>query len=351
MLPEAVLQQAADEMLDWHGSGLSVMEMSHRGAEFGEIITQAEKDLRELLKIPKNFHILFMQGGGWGENAIAPMNLSRGQTVDFVVTGAWSKFSSLEAQKYCRVNIAASAESSGFQKIPDAASWQLSSDAAYVHICANETIHGIEYQEIPDLQALGCNAPLIMDCSSNILSRPMDWDRIGMAYAGAQKNIGPAGLTLVIIRDDLLGRALPDCPSAFDYKKVADNGSMFNTPPTYSIYIAGLVFSWLKAQGGVDAMEAKNRVKADQLYQYLDGSALYENRVHHAYRSRMNIPFFLKNETLNDAFLAGAKSNGLLQLKGHRSLGGMRASIFNAMPLSGVEALIRFMTEFASQHG
>jgi phosphoserine aminotransferase len=351
VLPEAVLQQAADDMLDWHGCGMGVMEMSHRGKEFGEIIHDAEADLRELLAVPANFRILFMQGGGLAENAIVPLNLSRGGRADFVVSGAWSAKSAQEARKYCDAHIAASSASNGHTALPGASTWQLSQDAAYVHLCSNETIHGVEFQSLPDLAALGSNAPLVMDCSSHILSRPIDWRLVGTAFAGAQKNIGPAGLTLVVVREDLLGHALPICPSAFDYQTVADNGSMYNTPPTYAIYIAGLVFRWLKAQGGVAAMERRNIEKSRLLYDYIDGSDLYVSRVAVDCRSRMNIPFFLRNEALNDAFLAGARAAGLLQLKGHKSVGGMRASLYNAMPLGGVEALVGYMREFARTHG
>ena len=351
VLPEPVLTQAAAEMLDWHGSGMGVMEMSHRGREFISIYEQAEADLRSLLGVPANFRILFMQGGGLGENAIVPLNLSRGGMVDVVVSGAWSQKSAAEARRYADVAVAASNEADGHTSLPAPATWQLRQSASYVHLCSNETIHGVEYHQLPDLAALGCDAPLVIDCSSHILSRPIDWQRVGLAFAGAQKNIGPAGLTLVIVRDDLLGHALPVCPSAFDYKTVADNGSMFNTPPTYAIYIAGLVFQWLKAQGGVAAMEARNIAKAELLYSYLDSSGFYSNRVAPEGRSRMNVPFFLHDERLNDAFLAGAKDRGLLQLKGHKSVGGMRASIYNAMPLAGVQALVAYLKDFAQRHG
>jgi len=353
VLPEPVLAQAAAEMLDWHGSGMGVMEMSHRGREFVSIAEQAEADLRDLLAVPPQFRILFMQGGGLGENAIVPMNISRGGAVDVVVSGAWSQKSAAEARRYANVAVAASNEADGHTSLPAPASWTLRSQASYVHLCSNETIHGIEYQQLPDLAALGCSAPLVIDCSSHILSRPIDWRRVGLAFAGAQKNIGPAGLTLVIVREDLLGHALPICPSAFNYKTVADNGSMFNTPPTYAIYIAGLVFQWLKDQGGVAAMEARNIAKAELLYGYLDGAGagFYVNRVAHQGRSRMNVPFFLRDERLNDAFLAGAGERGLLQLKGHKSVGGMRASIYNAMPLAGVQALVAHLKEFAQRHG
>ncbi len=353
-MPEAVLQQAAAEMLDWHGSGMGVMEMSHRGKEFISIYEQAEADARDLLAVPAHYKILFMQGGGLGENAIVPMNLAgrtASATMDFVVTGSWSQKSAAEAAKYGNAHIAASAKSSGYTGIPAVSDWRLSDHPSYVHLCSNETIHGVEFQELPDLQALGCDAPLVIDFSSHVLSRPVDWSRVGLAFGGAQKNIGPAGVTLVVVREDLIGHALPICPSAFDYKLVADNGSMYNTPPTYGIYMAGLIFQWLKHQTegnatGVAAMEARNLAKAQLLYDFLDRSQLYENRVAKDCRSRMNIPFFLKDESRNDAFLTGAKARGLLQLKGHKSVGGMRASIYNALPLAGVQALVEYMRDF-----
>lgn len=341
-----VLQQAASEMLDWHGSGMGVMEMSHRGKEFISIYEQAQADLRELLAIPKNFHILFMQGGGLAENAIVPLNLSRGGTVDFVLTGSWSQKSIKEARRYCSVNVAATDEANGFTQLPAPGTWKLSPGASYVHLCSNETIHGVEFHELPDLKALGSDAPLVVDFSSQVASRPTDWSRVGLAFGGAQKNLGPAGLTLVVVREDLLGQALPACPSAFDYRVVADNQSMFNTPPTYAIYIAGLVFQWLKKLGGVPAIEARNIAKAQLLYDAIDGSQFYVNKVARDCRSRMNVPFFLRDESRNEAFLAGAKAAGLLQLKGHKSVGGMRASLYNAMPIEGVQALVAYMREF-----
>ena len=345
-MPQEVLTEAAAEMLDWHGSGMSVMEMSHRGKEFLSIYEQAQADLRELLAVPDNFQILFMQGGGLAENAIVPLNLSQGGTADFVVTGSWSQKSLQEARRYCTVNTAASNAAAGHTSLPDPASWQLSRDAKYVHICTNETINGVEYHALPDLKALGSDAPLVIDFSSHVASRPVDWSKVGLAFGGAQKNLGPAGLTLVVVRDDLLGHALPACPSAFDYKTVAANQSMYNTPPTYSIYIAGLVFQWLKRQGGMAAMEARNLAKAELLYRAIDSSQLYENKVAVNCRSRMNVPFFLRNESLNEAFLTGARAHGLLQLKGHKSVGGMRASIYNAMPIEGVQALVDYMRDF-----
>ena len=355
-LPEEVLHTAVAEMLDWHGSGMGVMEMSHRGKEFISIYEQAERDLRELLAVPGQFKILFMQGGGLAENAIVPMNLSRGGAMDFVLTGSWSQKSHKEAGQYGQARVAASAQDSGFTQVPAASSWRLGSDTQYVHVCSNETIHGVEFHELPDLQALGSKAPLVVDFSSHVCSRPVDWSRVGLAFGGAQKNLGPAGLTLVVVREDLLGQALSICPSAFDYQLVAQNQSMYNTPPTYGIYIAGLTFQWLTRQGGIPAMQARNIAKAQLLYDYIDGSQLYVNPVDKAVRSRMNVPFFLRDEKgepllepthpRNAAFLEGAKAAGLLQLKGHKSVGGMRASIYTAMPIEGVQALVAYMREF-----
>jgi len=349
VMPEEVLAQAAREMLDWQGTGMGVMEMSHRGKAFMSICEQAEADLRELLAVPESHHILFMQGGGLAENAIVPLNLSRGGAVDVVVTGSWSQKSLKEARRYADARAAASNEADGHTSIPAPATWQLRTDARYVHICTNETIHGVEFHELPDLKALGCDAPLVIDFSSHVASRPVDWSRVGLAFGGAQKNLGPAGLTLVVVRDDLLGHELDICPSAFNYRTVADNRSMYNTPPTYSIYMAGLTFQWLKRQGGVAAMEQRNIAKAALLYGFIDASQLYVNRVDPAVRSRMNIPFFLRDESRNEAFLAGAQARGLLQLKGHKSVGGMRASLYNAMPLEGVQALVAYLREFEQQ--
>jgi len=348
VLPEAVLQQAAAEMLDWRGSGMSVMEMSHRGKEFISIHAEAEKDLRELLAVPANYKVLFMQGGAIAENAIVPMNLLRGHSVaDYVNTGEWSKKSIKEAKKYCSVNIAASSEDKNFTYIPPQPGWKLSKDAGYVHICSNETIGGLEYHWVPDTGAV----PLVADMSSHILSRPVDVAKYGLIYGGAQKNIGPAGLTLVIVRDDLIGQAAPFTPSAFDYKQQAEADSMFNTPPTYAIYIAGLVFKWAKQQGGLAEIERRNIAKAQLLYDYLDQSRFFVSPVEPRDRSRMNVPFKLANEALNEEFLNGAKARGMVQLKGHRAVGGMRASIYNAMPIEGVRQLVAYMREFEGRHG
>ena len=348
VLPEEVLQQAAAEMLDWHGSGMSVMEMSHRGKEFIGIYEKAQADIRALLGIPANYKVLFIQGGAIAENAIVPMNLLDGNTAaDYVNTGEWSKKSIKEAKKYCTVNLAASSEDQGFTYVPTQDTWTLSRDAAYVHVCTNETIGGVEYQWTPDTG----DVPLVADMSSHILSRVIDVSRYGVIYGGAQKNIGPAGLTIVIVRQDLLGRALPITPSAFDWKQQADNDSMLNTPPTYSIYIAGLVFESLLAKGGVAAMEKQNIAKARLLYDYLDQGGFYVNRVRRQDRSRMNVCFKLNDEALDESFLKGAKARGMVQLKGHRSVGGIRASIYNAMPVEGVRALVEYMKEFEKRYG
>jgi phosphoserine aminotransferase len=347
-LPETVLRQAADEMLDWHGSGMSVMEMSHRGKEFIGIAAEAEALLRELLAVPANYKVLFMQGGAIGENAVVPMNLLRGKgSIDFVDTGEWSKKSIKEAKKYARANVVASSAETGYDRVPPRETWRLDPDAAYVHICSNETIGGVEYGFTPDVGAV----PLVADMSSNLLSRPVDVAKYGLIYGGAQKNIGPAGLTIVIVRDDLIGEALPVTPSAFDYKTVADNDSMYNTPPTFAIYVAGLVFRWIKERGGLAAMEAHNRAKAALLYDFLDATGFYRSPVQRDSRSLMNVPFKLRDDALDAAFLKGAEERGMVQLKGHRSVGGMRASIYNAMPVEGVQALVAYMQEFEARHG
>jgi phosphoserine aminotransferase len=346
VLPEEVLSQAAAEMLDWQGSGMGVMEMSHRGKEFISIYEQAQSDLRELLAVPPEFSILFMQGGAIAENAILPLNLSRGLQTDYVVTGNWSERSQKEARKYCSVFIAASNVESNYTSLPKPETWQLSESAQYVHACSNETVHGVEMHTLPDLKSLGSKTPLVLDISSHMASRSIDWTRVDMAYGGAQKNVGPAGLTIVFIRNELLGRALPHCPSAFDYKIVADSDSMYNTPPTWAIYVAGLTFKWLKKQGGIAAIEERNISKAALLYDFIDASSLYQSRVEKDCRSRMNIPFFMHDEKLDAAFLSGAKAAGLLQLKGYKTMGGMRASLYNAMPVAGVQALVDYMREF-----
>jgi phosphoserine aminotransferase len=348
MLPEEVLARARDELLDWHAGGMSVMEMSHRGKEFVSIARKAEADLRELMAIPAHYKVLFLQGGATAQFAAVAMNLLRGKRkADYVNTGHWAKRAMAEARKYCEVHVAASAEDRNFSYVPPQDCWRLSPDAAYVHITFNETIGGVEYHWIPDTG----DVPLVTDASSHILSRPIDVTRFGLIYAGAQKNIGPAGLAIVIVREDLIGSALPITPSIFDYKLQADNESMLNTPPTFAIYIAGLVFEWIKDKGGLAAMERINAEKARLLYDFLDSSEFYASPVAKADRSRMNVPFTLKNPALDEEFLRQAKERGLVQLKGHRSVGGMRASIYNAMPIEGVRRLVEFMREFAVKRG
>jgi len=346
-LPEEVLKQAHEELLDWHGAGCSVMEMSHRGKEFTSIIEQAEADLRELMGIPEQYKVLFLQGGATQQFAQIPMNLLAGRSADYIVTGSWSKKAFKEAQRIGNVRCAATTEASNFTRLPVAEEIKLDPFAAYLHVCTNETIHGVE---IPAQRIADTGVPLVADMSSHILSRPIDVSKYGLIYAGAQKNIGPAGLTIVIVREDLVGRAMPLCPSAFDYKVQADNDSMYNTPPTYAIYIAGLVFKHLLAKGGLVAMEAQNRAKAKLIYDLLDASSLYQSPVALENRSLMNIPFTLKDAALDEDFLKQAKAAGLVQLKGHKSVGGMRASIYNAMPIEGVQALVAFMQDFEKSH-
>ena len=349
VLPEEVLRQASEEMLDWHGSGMSVMEMSHRGKEFTQIATEAEADFRALLAVPANYKVLFMQGGAIAENALIPLNLlGDKKTADYIVTGSWSAKSYKEAKKYCSPHLAAGATSGPWLAVPPEPSFNYSDDPAYLFLCSNETIDGVEFQDLPFART---GVPIVVDMSSNILSRQIDVSRYGLIFGGAQKNIGPAGLTFVIVRDDLLDRASPLCPSAFEYKTVAENGSMYNTPPTFGIYIAGLVFQWLKRQGGLAEIERRNIAKAELLYACLDASDFYVTKVEKPFRSRMNVPFFLKDESLNESFLAAAKAAGLLQLKGHKSVGGMRASIYNAMSLEGVQALVSFLQDFERRHG
>jgi phosphoserine aminotransferase len=348
VLPEPVLQKAAEEMLDWHRSGTSVMEMSHRGKEFVAIHAQAEADLRELLRIPKHYKVLFLQGGAAAQFAMIPLNLLRGKSgADYINTGQWSTKAIGEAKKFCKVNVAASSQDQNFSYVPEQKHWKLDPSAAYVHITSNETIGGVEFHWTPDTG----DVPLVTDASSHILSRQIDVSRYGLIYAGAQKNIGPAGLTIVIVREDLIGHSAPATPSVFDFKVQAENDSMYNTPPTYGIYIAGLVFEWLKSLGGVAAMEQTNIKKANLLYDYLDQTEFYHSPVAKRDRSRMNVPFTLRSETLDSAFLKAAEARNLTQLKGHRSVGGMRASIYNAMPIEGVQALVQFMREFEREHG
>lgn len=350
MLPEEVLAQAAAEMHDWQGCGMSAMELSHRGREFGRIIMETRDNLRDLLEVPESHHILFMQGGATAMNAIIPMNLvNRPEAVpvmDFVYSGIWSGKSLDEAKKYGSVNICASSAGGGFLSVPERGTWQLTDKAAYVHICTNETINGNRFHFIPDTG----DVPLIADMSSDILSRPVDFSRYGVVFAGAQKNLGMAGVTILIVRDDLIGHAVSFCPSVFDWANVAESDSMFNTPPTYAIYICGLVLKWLKKRGGISQMEKESIEKSSLLYDFIDASDFYRNNVSHESRSRMNVPFFLTNESLNDEFVREAAHHGLMQLKGHRLVGGMRASLYNAMPIEGVEALVAFMRAFERKH-
>ncbi len=348
-LPEAVLQQAADEMLDWQGTGMSVMEMSHRGKAFVSIAEQAESDLRELLAVPDNYRVLFLQGGATAQFAAVPLNLlGNASTVDYVNTGSWSKKAIAEAGKYAsRVNVVAEGAKDPMS-IPAEAEWHCDPKAAYLHYCANETISGVEFHSVP---VTGHDVPLVSDMSSNFLSRPVDVSKFGVIYAGAQKNYGPAGLTVVIVREDLLDRASQQTPSIWHYQAQADADSMLNTPATYSWYIAGLVFQWLKREGGLSAMAERNARKAGKLYAAIDNSSFYRNPVAPAARSLMNVPFVLADDSLDAAFLSEAQAAGLHTLKGHRSVGGMRASIYNAMPESGVDALIDFMADFERRNG
>ncbi|WP_137938112.1 3-phosphoserine/phosphohydroxythreonine transaminase [Chitinivorax sp. B] len=348
VLPKEVLLQTQQELLDWHGSGMSVMEMSHRGPEFTQIIQEAEADLRELMAIPANYKVLFLQGGATTQFSAIPMNLiGRTGKADYVHTGHWSKGAINEAKRYGDIHLAASGEDRHFTYIPDPATWQVRPDAAYLHYTPNETIGGVEYQFVPEVGDI----PLVADMSSNILSRSVDVSKFGLIYAGAQKNIGPSGLVIVIVREDLLGHALPSTPKLMDYKLVADNDSMLNTPATFAVYVAGLIFKWLKVKGGVAGIEQLNIAKANKVYEAIDQSGgFYRNPVALDCRSRMNIPFVLQDDALNAPFLKAAAERHLLQLKGHKSVGGMRASIYNAMPMAGVDALIDFMREFAARH-
>jgi phosphoserine aminotransferase len=348
VLPQEVLEQAREEMLDWHGTGMSVMEMSHRGKAFISIAEAAEADLRELLAVPKNYKVLFLQGGATGQFAAIPMNLTQPDSVvDYVNTGAWSKKAIGEAKHYAKVNVAADA-GEPYTSIPAPTTWKISDRATYLHYTPNETIGGVEFHFTPELKN---GAALIADMSSTLLSRPIDVAKFGVIYGGAQKNVGPAGLTLVIVREDLLGHARPGTPAFMDFTAMAKEGSMLNTPPTFAWYMAGLVFQWLKRQGGLQGMGETNRRKAELLYSTIDGSSFYKNPVAKDARSWMNIPFTLARPELDKTFTTEAKEAGLVTLEGHRSVGGMRASLYNAMPLAGVEALVNFMKEFERKHG
>jgi phosphoserine aminotransferase len=345
--PESVLLQAQQEMLEWRNSGMSVMEMSHRGKHFSIIAEELESDLRSLMMIPDNYKVLFLQGGASAQFSFIPQNLLNGKTkACYIKTGAWSEKAVKDAQSYCDVLVSASSEETKFTSIPDASTWELDEQAAYLHYTSNETIHGVEFQNIPDAKGL----TLVSDMSSNILSRHIDVSQYGLIYAGTQKNMGPAGVTVVIVRDDLIGHASKTVPSVFNYAEQVKNQSMLNTPATYNWYLVGLVLKWLKAQGGVAAIEQHNIAKATKLYQAIDQSALYSNPVDVAVRSRMNVPFILADESLDKPFLVAAEAQGLFELKGHRSVGGMRASIYNAMSEAGVQALIDFMVEFERTH-
>jgi len=348
-LPEAVLKQAQDEMLDWHGSGMSVMEMSHRGKEFMSIAAEAEQDLRKLMSIPENYKVLFLQGGASTQFAMVPMNLLAGKdSADYLLTGHWSKKAVAEAKRFSKVNVAVDTSGNKFTDIPEQSEWTLDKNAAFVHYTPNETIAGVEFQDIPDVG----DVPLVADMSSEIISRPIDVSRFGVIYAGAQKNIGPAGLTIAIVRDDLIGKAGDNVPAMLNYQTFAENDSMYNTPPTYAWYIAGLVFKWVLDKGGVEAMAKINQDKAGKLYDAIDNSGgFYRNPVAVKYRSLMNVPFVLKDDALDKEFLSEAGEAGLAQLKGHRSVGGMRASIYNAMPEAGIDALVNFMQDFMKRKG
>lgn len=347
VLPLEVLEQAREELLDWHGTGMSVMEMSHRGKAFISIAEQAEADLRELLAVPKHYKVLFLQGGATAQFAAVPMNLTTpDSTVDYVNTGAWSKKAIGEAKHYAKVNVAADA-GEPYTSIPAQSGWKRTANAAYLHYTPNETIGGVEFHFVPEAGTV----PLVADMSSTILSRPIEVEKFALIYAGAQKNIGPAGLTLVIVREELIGHARPGTPTFMDFAAMAKDGSMLNTPPTFAWYMAGLVFQWLKRQGGLAGMGERNRVKAETLYAAIDGSSFYRNPVAKDARSWMNVPFTLAKPELDKTFIAAARQAGLVTLEGHRSVGGMRASLYNAMPLEGVQALVAFMKEFERKHG
>ena len=348
MLPGPVLERMQAELLDWRGSGMSVMEVSHRGTDFIEFAAASERNLRELLGVPAHYKVLFLQGGATLQFAAVPLNIApAGAVADYVVTGNWGEKAVQEAERYIRVNVAANAKASKFTTIPDPRTWTISKSAAYLHYTPNETVFGVEFHDVPEVS----DAPLVADMSSTLLSRPVDVSRFGVIYAGAQKNIGPAGLAIVIVREDLLGRARRETPGVIDYKTMAENDSMWNTPSTLSWYVAGLVFEWVKEQGGLEAMGKLSERKATKLYAAIDSSGFYKNPVEKACRSWMNVPFTLPDAALAKPFLQEAKAAGLTNLKGHRVVGGMRASIYNAMPEAGVDALIAFMADFAKRNG
>ncbi len=353
-LPEAVLKTAQAELLNYAGKGVSIMEMSHRSADFIEVAERAEANLRKLLELPDNYHLLFLQGGATLQFSMVPLNLaSAGERVDYVDTGSWSSKAIKEAGKFCDVSVVASSVAEHYNKVPDVESWQLSEGASYLHLCSNETIGGVQFADFAQVaRALeGASTPLVADMSSDFLSRPLDVSQFGLIYAGAQKNLGPAGLTLVLVREDLLGGGQQPLPAMLDYAVHADSGSMSNTPPTFAWYVAGLVFEWLLEQGGLPAIEALNLRKAGALYAAIDSSNFYNCPVVPEYRSSMNVPFTLHDAELDAAFLSGASERGLLNLKGHRSVGGMRASIYNAVSQASVDALVSFMGEFERERG
>ncbi|QDC96330.1 3-phosphoserine/phosphohydroxythreonine transaminase [Candidatus Methylopumilus universalis] len=346
VLPKSVMLRAQAEMIDWHDSGMSVMEMSHRGKHYMSIIEKVESDFRSLFNVPKNYKVLFLQGGAIAQNSMVPLNLLNGKKANYVVSGYWSKRSYQDALPFGDMSIAASSESIGYTKAPDLKEWKIDSSASYIHFCSNETIHGVEYFDLPSVKTI----PVVADMSSHILSRPVDISQFGVIYAGAQKNIGPAGLTIVIVRDDLLEVASPLTPSVFNWKTQAENQSMINTPTTYSIYMAGLVFEWLIELGGLAAIEKQNIKKAELLYNYIDSSDFYSNPIDIKNRSRMNVPFRIQNEDLHASFVTGAENLGMIGLKGHRLVGGIRASIYNAMPIEGIQALVDYMKDFEKSH-
>ena len=346
VLPKSVMLRAQAEMLDWHGSGMSVMEMSHRGKHYMSIIEKVESDFRSLFNVPKNYKVLFLQGGAIAQNSMVPLNLLHGKKANYVVSGYWSKRSYQDALPFGDMTIAASSEAIGYTKAPDPKDWKIDSSAAYVHFCSNETIHGVEYFDMPSIKTI----PVVADMSSHILSRPVDISQFGVIYAGAQKNIGPAGLTIVIVRDDLLDVASPLTPSVFNWKTQVENQSMINTPTTYSIYMAGLVFEWLIELGGLEVIEKQNIKKAELLYSYIDSTDFYSNPIDIKNRSRMNVPFRIQNEDLHTSFVTGAENLGMIGLKGHRLVGGIRASIYNAMPIEGIQALVDYMKDFEKSH-
>ena len=346
VLPKSVMLRAQAEMLDWHGSGMSVMEMSHRGKHYMSIIEKVESDFRSLFNVPKNYKVLFLQGGAIAQNSMVPLNLLNGKKANYVVSGYWSKRSYQDALPFGDMTIAASSEAIGYTKAPDPKDWKIDSSAAYVHFCSNETIHGVEYFDMPSIKTI----PVVADMSSHILSRPVDISQFGVIYAGAQKNIGPAGLTIIIVRDDLLDVASPLTPSVFNWKTQVENQSMINTPTTYSIYMAGLVFEWLIELGGLEVIEKQNIKKAELLYGYIDSTDFYSNPIDIKNRSRMNVPFRIQNEDLHTSFVTGAENLGMIGLKGHRLVGGIRASIYNAMPIEGIQALVDYMKDFEKSH-